>query len=105
MRPLCLFVSWPRFDLASHLVLGNREPWDGRLYEVLRPAAEALEEKHPGAASVLYRALFGDILDRTRSTAYGHAARYLDKLDALGGRISPDDNGEPPLSGPFAMLV
>jgi hypothetical protein len=91
-RALCLFVSWPRFDLASHLVLGNREPWDGRLYEVLRPAAEALEEKHPGAASVLYRALLGDILDRTRSTAYGHAARYLDKLDALGGRISPDDN-------------
>jgi hypothetical protein len=35
------------------------------------------------AARILYRALLDDILDRARSPAYGHAARYLEKLDAL----------------------
>ena len=32
---------------------------------------------------MLYRALLDDILDRGRSPAYGHAARYLAKLGDL----------------------
>jgi hypothetical protein len=42
---------------------------------------------------VLYRALIDDILARARSAAYGHAARYLARLDALAGcieRMPPD---------------
>jgi len=46
-------------------------------------AAETLEPDHPAAATILYRALLDDIPDRARSPAYGHAARYLQKLDAL----------------------
>ena len=49
----------------------------------LLAAAEQLEPDHPVAATILYRALLDDILDRARSPAYGHAARYLEKLDAL----------------------
>jgi hypothetical protein len=36
----------------------------------------------PLTATILY-ALLDDILNRARSPAYGHAARYLEKLDAL----------------------
>jgi len=50
------------------------------------PAAEALEDTYPAAATVLYRALIDDILGRARSPAYGHAARYLARLDALADR-------------------
>jgi hypothetical protein len=55
----------------------------GRHYEALVAAAETLEPDHPMAATILYRALLDDILNRARSPAYGHAARYLEKLDAL----------------------
>ena len=50
---------------------------DGRLYEVLRPAAEALEEKFPEAASLLYRRLIESVLERGSSKQYQYAARDL----------------------------
>ncbi len=86
---LAFFLAWPRQDLAAKLVLDHRGTWEGRHYGVLVPAAEALEEKHPAAATVLYRALIDDILARARSPAYGHAARYLARLDALADRLEP----------------
>src|SRR5829696_8952461 len=84
---LAFFLEWPRQDHAAKLVLDHLGSWDGRHYGALAPAAEALEEKHPAAATVLYRALIEDILARARSPAYGHAARYLARLDALADGI------------------
>ena len=86
---LTFLLAWPRLDLAARLVLDHRETWDGRHYGALVPAAEALEDSYPAAATVLYRALLDDILVRARSPAYGHAARYLARLDALADRITP----------------
>jgi hypothetical protein len=86
---LAFLLAWPQLDLAARLVLDHRETWDGRHYGALVPAAEALEEAYPAAATVLYRALINDILVRARSPAYGHAARYLARLDALADRIDP----------------
>ena len=57
--------------------------WDGRHYDILAPAARVLEEKHPAAAAILYRALLNDILVRAKSTAYGHGAQYLARLNDL----------------------
>jgi hypothetical protein len=82
-RSLGFFLAWPRIDLAGKLVLDHRGTWDDRHYGMLVSAAEALEHDHPAAATVLYRALIDDILARARSPAYGHAARYLAKLDAM----------------------
>ncbi len=82
-RALAFFLNWPRLDLAAKLVVDRRADWEGRHYEALLAAAEALEPDHPLAATILYRALLDDILNRARSPAYGHAARYLEKLDAL----------------------
>src|SRR3954462_13823686 len=81
------FLAWPRLDLASKLVLNHADTWDGRHYGALAPAADALDEPHPAAATVLYRALIDDILARARSPAYGHAARYFARLDALAERV------------------
>ena len=82
-RALAFFLNWPHLDLAAKLVLDRRAEWEGRYYEPLSAAAAQLEPDHPVAATILYRALLDDILDRARSPAYGHAARYLEKLDAL----------------------
>ncbi len=82
-RALDFFLSWPRLDLAAKLVLARRETWAGQHYGLLLPAAVALEHDHPATATVLYRALLDDILHRARSQAYGHAARYLARLDDL----------------------
>jgi hypothetical protein len=86
---LAFLLAWPRQDLAARLVLDNRETWEGRHYGAIVPAAEALEDSYPAAATVLYRALIDDILGRARSPAYGHAARYLASLDVLAGRVNP----------------
>ena len=82
-RALAFFLNWPRLDLAARLVVNRRAEWEGRHYEALLASAETLEPDHPVAATILYRALLDDILNRGRSPAYGHAARYLEKLDAL----------------------
>ncbi len=82
-RALAFFVNWPRLDLAAKLVGDQRAGWEGRHYEPLLAAAAQLEPDHPVAATILYRALLDDILVRARSPAYGHAARYLEKLAAL----------------------
>jgi hypothetical protein len=89
-RALALFLSWPRLDHAARLVGDNRAHWDGRNYELLAPAAEALEQDHPVAATILYRSLLNRILETARSKAYPHAARYLASLDAMAGRIAGD---------------
>lgn len=86
-RALHFFTHWPAPERAARLVRANWAKWDGSRYEILVPAAEALEQAHPVEASRLYRLLLDDILGNGRSSAYGHGARHLASLDALTGRI------------------
>ncbi len=83
---LGFLVAWPRLDLAARLVVERRAQWDGRHYEILAAAAEALESRQPLAATILYRALIDSILARGQSPAYPHAARYYAELEALSPR-------------------
>lgn len=92
---LDFFIGWPRLDRAAALVRSRRANWDGRHYESLVPAAEALAEAHPLAATILYRALLADILARAKSPAYGHGARHLARLDALASDINDWDGLDP----------
>ena len=82
-RALFFFIRWPQFERAARLVIERGSSWDGRQYHVLAASAEALEDGHPAAATILYRALLNDILSRAKSAAYGHGARYLAVLDGL----------------------
>lgn len=76
-RGLAFFIAWRAHDRADRLVRERLTALDGRLYEVLRPAAEALEEKFPEAASLLYRRLVESVLERGSSKQYQYAARDL----------------------------
>lgn len=84
---LDFLVRWPRLDLAARMVLTHRTEWDGSAWQWLVPAAEALEEDHPLAASILHRVLLDDILAQGRSQAYGHGARHLARLAPLAERL------------------
>ena len=76
-RGLAFFIEWRALDRADRLVRERLAALDGRLYEVLRPAAEALEEKFSEAASLLYRRLIESVLERGSSKQYQYAARDL----------------------------
>jgi hypothetical protein len=80
---LTFFIEWPKLDRAAKLVVERHNVWDGRHYHVLLPAAQALEETQPAAATVLYRAMLNDILTRAKSPAYAHGAKYLARLNEL----------------------
>jgi hypothetical protein len=82
-RALAFLIHWPNPARAARLVAAHGGSWDGSRYEVLAPAAEALERAQPEAAAELYRLLIDSILEHGRSAAYGHAARYLAALDGL----------------------
>lgn len=88
---LYFLIRWPNLDRAARLVLDRRSEWSGRIWELLAPAAEALEPDHPLAASILYRALIDDILERGRSPAYGHGARHLQRLGELAAELEPGE--------------
>ena len=80
---LQFFLDWPRLDLAAKLIVMHPDRWDGGNWHILPKVAGLLEHDHPLAATILYRALLDDILDRARSKAYGHGAKYLGKLVLL----------------------
>lgn len=80
---LQFFLDWPRLDLAAKLITTHPHRWDGGDWHNLPKIANLLEHDHPLAATILYRALLDSILDRARSKAYGHGAKYLGKLTLL----------------------
>jgi hypothetical protein len=84
---LGFLVSWPALEHAAHLVLTRADELNGDFYEILAPAAAALEAKHPLAATVLRRALIDFALERNRTKRYQHAARHLEECENLADRI------------------
>ena len=82
-------------DEAEAQVLARAEEMQDVFYEFLRSLAERAESAHkPRIEVVCYRCLLLDILNAARSTAYGHAAKYLAKLNLLDTEI--DDYGPLP---------
>ena len=91
-RALAFLVGWPALDRAAALVMERADAIDGNIYELLTPAAEALEEKYPLAATILRRAMIDYTLGHARASRYGHAARHLAACARLARRIA--DFGE-----------
>jgi hypothetical protein len=84
---LSFLVTWPALDQAAHLVLTRADELNGNFYEILAPAAAALEAKHPLATTVLCRALIDFALEQNRVKRYQHAARHLHECESLADRI------------------
>jgi hypothetical protein len=90
-RALAFLISWPRLDEAARLVVERLAELDGDHYEVLAPAAKALAEKHPLAATLVLRTMIDFALDAGRVKRYRHAARHLATCASLCEAI--DDYG------------
>jgi hypothetical protein len=84
---LGFLVTWPALDQAAHLVLTRADELNGDFYEILAPAAAALEAKHPLAATVLRRALIDFALEQNRTKRYQHAVHHLEECENLAGQI------------------
>jgi len=85
---LAFLMTWPAPREAAKLIVARAEELDGDRWELLSPAAEALGEKHPLAATLLRRAMIEATLTRKRTTRYGHAARHWRACGELAGRIA-----------------
>lgn len=86
---LTFFISWRALDRAARLVEDCAGQMSGQFYDLLRPAAEALEEKYPEAASLLYRRLVEHVLAQGASKYYPYAAKDLQSCSRLAPRL-PD---------------
>lgn len=82
---LDFFLAWPALDRAAALLIDRRTEIDGDHYERLAPAAEALAERHPLAATMALRAMIDFTLTRARSKRYVYAADHL----ATCARLAP----------------
>jgi acyl-CoA reductase-like NAD-dependent aldehyde dehydrogenase len=91
---LSFLIAWPDLERAARLVQARHAELDGNLYEILSPAGEALEARHPLAATLARRAMIDFTLTEARSKRYPHAARHLDECAGLAPRIE-DFAGHP----------
>ncbi|WP_140887209.1 DUF6880 family protein [Muricoccus nepalensis] len=98
---LAFLVTWPNLEAANRLVRAHHAEMDGRDYGRLRPAAEALAERYPAAATLLHRALAEDVLRRTASRQYGYAARDVRACASLAPLLTE----EPGLENHGAFLA
>ncbi len=95
---LIFFLDWPDLTCAACLIESRADELDGNLYHILTPGAEALREKHPLAAVLLWRAMIDHALTEGRSTRYGHAADHLMDCAAVDDMISDYGSFVPHLS-------
>ena len=87
-RALAFLVAWPDLPRASQLVLGRAAELDGDDYATLSAAADALQVRHPLAATLLRRAMIDYSLGVARSSRYKHAARHLAECEGMARQIS-----------------
>lgn len=85
---LRFFLAWPALSQAAALILGRADEIDGDDYEGLEAAAQALETRHPLAATLLYRAMIGRTLQFNRRDRFADAERWMADCAALAPRIT-----------------
>ncbi len=91
MPALGFFLDWPSPNRAARLLIDRHSQIDGNHYEILTPAAEALSERYPLAATLALRAMIDFTLTVARSKRYGYAAQHFAECTELASRI--DDFG------------
>ena len=86
-QALAFLINWPAHDTAAGLILDRHHELDGDHYWLLTPAADALDQRYPLAATLMLRAMIGFALDKARFKRYRHAARHLQTCEYLARRI------------------
>jgi hypothetical protein len=92
---LGFFLDWPSPDRAAWLLIDRHSEINGDRYEILVPAAEALSERYPLAATLALRAMIDFTLTTARSKRYGYAAQLFAECAALASRIEDYGTFEP----------
>jgi hypothetical protein len=92
---LGFFLDWPSPERAARLLIDRHGEINGDHYKFLVPAAEALSERHPLAATLALRAMIDFTLSKARSKRYGYAAGHLAECAALANRIEEHGACEP----------
>jgi thioesterase domain-containing protein len=87
---LSFLAGWPNLEAANRLVRAHHSEMDGRDYGRLRPAAEALAERYPAAATLLHRTLAEDVLRRASSRQYQYAVRDVRSCASLAPLLSAE---------------
>ena len=93
-QALAFLVDWPALDRAASLIMARTDELNGDHYGLLTPTADALEQRHPLAATLALRAMIDLSLDAAKYKRYGHAARHLQTCEQLARRID-DFAGRP----------
>ena len=93
-QALTFLIDWPALDRAAGLIMARACELNGDHYGLLTPAADALEQRHPLAATLVLRAMIDLSLDAAKYKRYGHAARHLQTCEHLARRID-DFAGHP----------
>jgi len=86
-QALSFLTDWPAHDRAAALILARCSELDGDHYGLLTPVADAIEQRHPLAATLVLRAMIDLSLDAAKAKRYGHAARHLQTCEYLARRI------------------
>ncbi|HEX8554689.1 MAG TPA: hypothetical protein VF695_08275 [Sphingomonas sp.] len=87
-QALAFLINWPALDRAAGLIMARTDELDGDQYWLLTPAADALGQRHPLAATLALRAMIDLTLDAAKYKRYGHAARHLQTCEHLARRIN-----------------
>ena len=95
LTALGFFLEWPSLERAARLLIDRPDEINGDRYELLVPAAEALSERFPLAATLALRAMIDFTLSKARSKRYGYAARHLVECESLASRIEDYGTVEP----------
>ena len=80
-------LQWPDLLTAARLIEDRADEINGDHYSLLAPAAEALRERHPLAAVLLWRSMINHALERGRAARYSHAADHLSDCASLDAEI------------------
>lgn len=100
---LTFFLEWPDLGCAAELVKTRANELDGAAYHILTPLAEALREKYPLAAVLLWRAMIDCSLQEGRSTRYTYAADHL--ADCATADADIDDYGQNPSHHSYVQML
>jgi hypothetical protein len=85
-------LKWSDLSTAAQLVKARADELDGDHYELLTTAADALRERHPLAATLLWRSMITFVLNEGRAWRYGHAASHLNDCDAVAHEVDTFDS-------------
>ncbi|MDB4198233.1 hypothetical protein N9777_08235 [Ascidiaceihabitans sp.] len=87
LRALHFCLKWSDLSTAAQLVKARADELDGDHSELLTTAADALRERHPLAATLLWRAMINFALVEGRMSRFGHAASHINDCDTVAPEV------------------